>query len=185
MRDSASVVRYNTAMITTTCANCGKPFQTWPRTLRRNANPTCSRQCNGAMRSRELVKHSHKGRSAWTAESLASYRQKMSGANNPAWKGGVTFFKTHGNYTGVRYVRAPEWARPMARKDGYVMEHRLVMAQIVGRLLTRTEVVHHLDHDPANNEPQNLELWPTNGAHKSAEHGRPVNGAACRLSLAD
>lgn len=106
----------------------------------------------------------------------------MSGERNPAWKGGVTYFKTHGAYTGVRYVRAPEWARPMARADGYVMEHRLVMAKVCGYLLTRTEVVHHLDHDPSNNSPTNLELWPSNGSHKAAEHGRLVPGATCRLS---
>jgi hypothetical protein len=40
---------------------------------------------------------------------------------NPAWKGGVTYFKTHGNYIGVKYVRCPEEYLVMARKDGYVM----------------------------------------------------------------
>ena len=85
----------------------------------------------------------------------------------------------------VRYVRAPEWAQPMARKDGYVMQHRLVMAQLCRRLLTRTEVVHHLDHDPLNNAASNLELWPDNRSHKIAEHGRFVEGAANRVSLAD
>jgi hypothetical protein len=102
------------------------------------------------------------------------------GADNPSWKGGVTFFKTHGNYTGVRYVRAPEWAKPMARADGYVMEHRLLMAQMCGRLLTRTEVVHHRDHIPGNNPPSNLELWPTNADHRRAEGGHYVPGVANR-----
>jgi len=107
----------------------------------------------------------------------------MSGANNPAWKGGVTYWRKKGNYPAIKYVRAPEWARPMARKDGYIMEHRLLMATRIGRLLTRTEVVHHIDHDPLNNDPANLELWPSNGSHKAAEHGRVVPGAANRLSL--
>ena len=78
----------------------------------------------------------------------------------------------------MRYLRAPEWAVPMARSDGYIMEHRLVMAQMCGRLMTRTEVVHHKDHNPLNNAPENLELWPNNRAHKLAEHGRFVEGAA-------
>jgi hypothetical protein len=69
----------------------------------------------------------------------------------------------------------------MARKDGYLMEHRLLMAQTVGRLLTRAEVVHHLNHDPLDNRPENLELWPTNRDHKLAEAGRFAPGAACRL----
>ena len=170
-------------MITVLCAGCGEPFQTFPRTLKRVKNPTCSRQCNGKLRGAEWAKHGHKGAKARTPESFA--RAAMRGAKNPAWKGGVTFFKTHGNYTGVRYVRSPEWAKPMARADGYVMEHRLIMAQMCGRLLTRAEVVHHLDHNPGNNAPDNLELWPTNGSHKQAEHGRFVTGAANRYCRRD
>ena len=81
-------------------------------------------------------------------------------------------FKKHGNYSGVRYVKAPEWARPMARKDGYIMEHRLVMAQICGFLLTRTECVNHENHDPKDNRPENLMLCPDNRAHKLYEFGK-------------
>ena len=71
----------------------------------------------------------------------------------------------------------------MARTDGYVMEHRLVMARWVKRPLTRIECVHHLDHKPLNNPRSNLELWPDNKSHKSAEHGIIVEGAANRLFL--
>lgn len=106
----------------------------------------------------------------------------LKGTNNPAWKGGATVFKKHGNYSGVRYVRAPEWALPMARVDGYIAEHRLIMAEWCGRLLTREECVHHLDHKPTNNSRMNLELWPDNRSHKLAEHGRFVEGAACQWS---
>ena len=69
----------------------------------------------------------------------------------------------------------------MRMANGYIMEHRLVMARWVGRPLWRTECVHHLDHNPRNNERGNLELWPSNQAHKLAEHGRFVNGAANRI----
>jgi hypothetical protein len=161
-------------MVETTCAACGVTFKTWPRTLRRVKRPTCSRQCNGRLRGAEWAKHGHKG--------AAARRRKpdMRGPKNPAWRGGVTLKRPKGNYRGVRYVRAPTWALPMARADGYVMEHRLVMARLVGRLLARTEVVHHRDHDPANNARSNLELWPSNGSHKAAEHGRVVPGVANR-----
>ena len=102
------------------------------------------------------------------------------GPKNPAWKGGVTLRRRRGNYVSVRYVLAPHWAHPMARRDGYVMEHRLLMAAWCGYLLTRTEVVHHVDHNPLNNCRSNLELWPDNRSHKLAEHGRFVEGAVCR-----
>ena len=181
MLASARVVRYHIAVVSANCAVCGRIFWTFPRQLRRVKEPSCSRQCNGKRRGAEWKLHAHKGRAAWTPETTASFRAKMSGARNPAWKGGVTYFKTHGAYTGVRYVRAPEWARPMARADGYVMEHRLLMAQMVGRLLERREVVHHRDHVPSNNLRANLELWPDNRAHKLAEHGRCAEGAANRV----
>jgi hypothetical protein len=167
-------------MIATTCADCGKAIKVFPRTLKRVKAPTCSRQCSGKMRGREWAVHGHKGRAAWTAESEASYRSKMTGPNNPAWKGGATYFRKHGNYKPIKYVRCPADLMPMARADGYVMEHRLVVARMAGYCLTRTEVVHHVDHDPQNNAGDNLELWPDNRSHKAAEHGRIVPGAACR-----
>lgn len=58
------------------------------------------------------------------------------------------------------------------------MEHRLVIALAIGRPLSRTEVVHHIDHNPRNNDLANLELWPNNRLHKLAEHGRFTEGAA-------
>jgi hypothetical protein len=100
----------------------------------------------------------------------------MHGPNNPAWKGGVTFKRNKGNYIGPKYVRCPpEWIE-MSRKDGYIMEHRLVMAQWVGRVLTRTEVINHINHITRDNRRENLELYPTNGDHKRGEVGRFVSG---------
>jgi hypothetical protein len=68
----------------------------------------------------------------------------------------------------------------MARKDGYIMEHRLVMAQWVGRMLERSEVVNHRNHDPRDNRRDNLELYPSNGDHKRGEVGRFVDGVSNR-----
>jgi hypothetical protein len=99
------------------------------------------------------------------------------GPNNPAWKGGVTYFRKHGNYKPIKYVRCPVEFLAMARKDGYVMEHRLIMARMAGRPLLRQEVVHHRNHDPQDNREENLELFVSNQAHKIAESARSV--AAC------
>ena len=158
---------------TATCQTCGVDFVI-PAYRGNRPQKFCSHRCNGKERAKNLILYSGNG--------LGKKRpgKGLSGATNPAWKGGVTYFKTHGNYTGVKYIRCPQPFLPMARADGYVMEHRLLMAERAGYLLMRTEVVHHLDHDPRNNDPGNLELWPTNGSHKAFEHGRIVPGAACR-----
>jgi hypothetical protein len=152
----------------TTCDLCQAPIYRRPSTLRINAGKFCSRACRNRA-------HPLEGCNA---------PPPPRGAANWAWKGGVTYWRKAGNYPPIKYIRAPAWALPMARKDGYVMEHRLLMAERIGRLLTRTEVVHHLDHDPLNNALSNLELWPTNQAHKLAEHGRPVGNVACLVSFA-
>ncbi len=170
-------VRYHIAMpVTLTCTVCGTQFTRPPSHAKRVAVPSCSRRCNGVLRGRDWATYGHLGPKAKT-----SPPPRMVGAENPAWKGGVTLKRPKGNYPSVRYIRAPDWARPMARTDGYVMEHRLVMAQMIGRLLDRSEVVHHRNHDPLDNRPANLELWPDNGSHKRAEAGRFVEGAANRL----
>jgi hypothetical protein len=73
----------------------------------------------------------------------------------------------HGNWGGGRgrlggYVRValPD-DDPMASMrmvDGYVLEHRLVMARHLGRPLTRRETVHHKSEDRADNRIENLQL---------------------------
>jgi hypothetical protein len=141
----------------------------------------CSRQCaaTGRARDPEHLEHLRRiaptGRAGWTEESRASYLEKMSGASNPAWKGGVTILRKKGNYGPVRYVRCPDGFVSMARKDGYVMEHRLVVAMVIGRPLRRREVVHHRNRDPLDNDRSNLALFANNRDHKLYEHhGTPL-----------
>lgn len=153
---------------------CGKTVERYRCHLKRTIMVSCSRECNGVLRGAEWAKHGHKGRAAWTPEAVRNAAEKMTGPKNPSWRGGVTFKNSKGNYTGARYVRAPIEYRPMARRDGYIPEHRLVVAQAIGRLLTRTEVVHHINHDSMDNRLENLMLFACNRDHKRFEaHGSP------------
>lgn len=157
------------------CPVCSTEFHRSPSKRRGDRPPTCSRQCRGKLYADVLAAQAPLGAKGWT---IGPPRNK--GADNPAWKGGVTLKRPKGNYKGVRYVRCPPEFLPMARKDGYIMEHRLVMAQWVGRMLTRQECVNHIDRNPSNNQRSNLELYPTNADHKRGEAGRFVEGVANR-----
>lgn len=83
------------------------------------------------------------------------------GELHPEWRGGVKYQK------GYRYVYAPD--HPNARTGRYIAEHRLVMEQVLGRYLERTEVVHHKDGNPLNNHPDNLEVFQSNADHLKHE----------------
>ncbi len=82
-------------------------------------------------------------------------RSGRNGAGHGAWKGG-RFVETQG------YIRV--WLEPddpmasMRLHDGYVQEHRLVMARWLGRPLTPAETVHHRDGQRSNNDIQNLQI---------------------------
>ena len=163
------------AIVTAACAMCGTPTQRPRSHAARTKEVFCSTKCNGMRRIVTLLPHSGKGRAAWSDAAVASHKAKMTGANNHAWKGGVTLRNRHGNHVGAKYVRCPTEFLSMARKDGYVMEHRLEVARVIGRCLTRTEAVHHMNHDSTDNRVTNLALFKTNKDHKLFEHhGSPA-----------
>lgn len=86
---------------------------------------------------------------------------KMSGPNNPAWKGGRRI-RTDG------YVIV--WT-----PNGPQLEHRVVMEEELGRKLSPDEIVHHIDGDRSNNTPSNLVVM-TQSEHIQ-EHIEEMNEA--------
>lgn len=59
------------------------------------------------------------------------------------------------------YVVWNDKTHPLAGKNGQISEHRLVMANKLGRQLESFENVHHKNGDRSDNRPENLELWVT------------------------
>ena len=84
--------------------------------------------------------------------------ERVSREKNPAWTGGARVL-----LKGYWYCYAPD--HPNRTKQNRMAEHRLVMETKLGRLLDPKEVVHHLDGNPRNNHPANLEVFATNTDH--------------------
>lgn len=70
----------------------------------------------------------------------AHLRAKRLGSNHHSWKGGR--FKNRQGYISVR-IYPDNFFYPMADCNGHILEHRLVVAQALGRCLQPWEIVHH------------------------------------------
>lgn len=90
-------------------------------------------------------------------------KPRLWGCANHNWKGGR---KRNGSYIEVK-LYPDDFFYPMADKQGYVMEHRLVVAKAIGRCLHRWEIVHHkhakysagsIEDKQDNRYPENLQL---------------------------
>lgn len=82
----------------------------------------------------------------------APCRRQKRGENHGSWKGGVIKLKSG-------YVREYAPDHPRANLGRYVLQHHLVMEEILGRYLLPGENVHHKNGVRDDNRPENLELW--------------------------
>ncbi len=117
------------------CPDCGK--ERW--VLLRNGQPQSKRCHPCGAKERGLAK-----------------RGVRSGSEHHNWKGGKTI--TVGGYIEVWMDRSHPFFSAMAGRDGYVYEHRLVMAEHLGRPLDPNEEVHHRNRNKQDNRIENLEL---------------------------
>src|SRR3990167_3972240 len=77
------------------------------------------------------------------------------GEKNGRWKGGVRIIK------GYKHILLPN--HRLARKDGYVALHRLLLES---KIVDKNQVVHHIDGNKQNNLLENLFIYPNNGVHR-------------------
>lgn len=127
----------------------------------------------GRIKTQEEIEKIKQARKGWrpTPEQVAKMRANMTynyGEKHHNWKGGKYL-------TADGYYRVQRKGHPYAKEGGYVLEHRLVMEDHLGRFLERTEVVHHLNGIRTDNRLENLVVI---GSHR--EHRLIHNGDFCK-----
>lgn len=143
-------------LIKHTCKKCGIEFEkTRNRTKKHDF---CSRQCAGSHRkTRKTIKcficgkdfecHNYllKEKNFCSSKCYGVWLAKTSNMENcPMWKGGT--------YIESGYVF--ETIAP----NKQVRQHVIIMESMLGRPLVKGEIVHHIDGNKQNNDPENLLL---------------------------
>jgi hypothetical protein len=100
------------------------------------------RYWSGPLRHNELLRRSKIG---------ASVNSRIKGENHHSWKGGRYIGKDG-------YVRILKPGHPMTKKDNYILEHRFIMSEHLGRPLLSEEYVHHRNQNKKDNRLENLEI---------------------------
>lgn len=149
------------------CKGCGKDFRVSPSVIRKGGGKYCSRDCMKKGENRECptcgsqfyAKNAEikRGYGTYCSRVCANPVRGLSGADNPQWKGG-------------RHTRKDGYV--LVRVDGNnLLEHRVVMANHLGRGLKTHEHVHHINGVKDDNRIENLEL--TTASQHTKEHHAP------------
>lgn len=163
-------------MIETSCVQCGKIFKSFPSASRK----LCSKQCTllyqvgenssrwlGAFReyfcgscgknfTKKIDGHKYKFCSS------SCFSKNRIGSQGSNWQGGV---RKCGKYIQIYAPSHPN------NNHGTILLHRLKAEQYLGRLLSKKEVIHHIDGDKRNNKISNLYLFSTTNEH-TAYHAK-------------
>jgi len=70
--------------------------------------------------------------------------------------------------SGYKFISLPN--HPNATRQGYFAEHRYFVEKNIGRYLDRSEIIHHINHNKADNRIKNLMILNSPGKHTVKYH---------------
>lgn len=118
------------------CFRCGKTFERYPG-RQKNKRTFCGRECYHEQLAEDNLKRRVNQPGGLTLEERKKIGESRRGKHN-----GRTYEKTLGRHT-----------------------HRIVAEKKLGRPLRPGEVVHHIDGDKRNNDPENLIVFKSQADH--------------------
>ena len=168
-----------TTSIEKKCKNCGCMFKARKSRVDRCGDDRtlyCSKKC----RTEDIIKCREKScahcgklfypigkervEKQMTCSNACSSKYFFSGANNPSFKGGVHIEQ----YSNRKMVLVGDRNGFVSK---YIPEHRLLIAQHLGRMLTRNETVIHINNDGLDNNLSNLYLCESMSEYSKRRHG--------------
>ena len=141
-----------TKWISLTCEICNKEFMRLKCAMKGTKTAICGIECSKKWRSIRLAEMNVElNPDRMTQKTKEKLRLHRLGKGE-----GKTYTKTYGRHT-----------------------HRIVMEQKIGRKLRPGEVVHHIDENRRNNDPDNLKLFANQAEH--ARHHKLKDIADAKL----
>ena len=122
-----------------TCIECGRLFALWVTPS--NGHETSAKYCPGEDGCR--------------GPALKRARREGNAPPHPRERPIGTRTETSTGYVTVKVGEG----HPYQEQAGWTAEHRLAVAESLGRRLVRGENVHHINGDRSDNRLKNLELW--------------------------
>jgi len=138
------------------CAECGVAVWRYPSENKGTANVMCSQSCLSAFR-----RH---GSTLFCAWCDAPFYRRFGEQDRDVRDKQFCSRQCYAEWRVSKRTSYP--------KEGSRHKHRIVAEAVLGRPLTQSEVVHHIDEDRQNYQPSNLAVFPSQAVHARCHFGK-------------
>lgn len=145
------------ALVDCVCGICGAHYQMQPAHLRRGRGQFCSKACGGIAKRTGSTLHC----AMCDTPFYRNLAEQDVGEK-------INQFCSRPCYDEWRVVNMSSDTYP---KSGQTHQHRIVAAEVLGRQLLPSEVVHHIDLNKHNFDPANLAVFPDQSYHARCHQG--------------